>query len=304
VPVITSTGQGSNLALSVSSGSWTPAATAYQYAWTRNGSAIAGATAASYVTSTLDEGLAVAAVVTASNAAGNSSATSAAINVPVAGTSGTDPSLGANAFVYHISRGSVGPTLSAPAMNTQSGSTILAIMGKGSLFTLTAPADNKGNTPYLRLGTAHAYTKWPGEGTSAFAFNNIVGGSNHVLSIDDSNTFDEVSFSVIEVRNGGLVQAHSWIEVLDSPTHTSASVTTTGAATLVAAWFGDDASTTPSNPVPNNGFTIVHGVTGAVETVQMVVATRNVSAAGTYNVSWATTPRQGAQLYLFAVQKR
>jgi hypothetical protein len=36
----------------------------------------------------------------------------------------------------------------------------------------------------------------------------------------------------------------------------------------------------------------------------MFVATKNVSAAGTYNVTWNTTPLQGAQLYLVAVQKR
>ena len=85
---------------------------------------------------------------------------------------------------------------------------------------------------------------------------------------------------------------------------TSASVTTTGPATLVAGWFGDDASAVRSNAVPNNGFSVIGKVDGAVETVQMFIATRDVSAAGTYNVSWTTTPRQGAQLYLVAVQKR
>jgi hypothetical protein len=36
--------------------------------------------------------------------------------------------------------------------------------------------------------------------------------------------------------------------------------------------------------------------------VQCAVAAKNVTAAGTYNVTWTSTPVQGAQLWLIAVQ--
>jgi hypothetical protein len=36
--------------------------------------------------------------------------------------------------------------------------------------------------------------------------------------------------------------------------------------------------------------------------VQCAVAVENVTAAGTYDVTWKATPAQGAQLYLIAVQ--
>ncbi len=91
---------------------------------------------------------------------------------------------------------------------------------------------------------------------------------------------------------------------MNSRLQTSQSVTTTGPATLVAAWFGDDASAVAANPIPNNGFTRIELVSDAVETVQMAIATKDVATAGTYNVTWDTTPVQGAQLYLVAVQKQ
>ncbi len=225
------------------------------------------------------------------------------VTAPISGSPG-DPTLGAHALVFHRSNGSVGATLPLPPLTTQSGSTMLGIVGKGSLQEINPPTDNLGNTPYALQGSKHTYAKWPNEGTAIYAFNNIVGGANHVLRVNDQNPFDEVTFAAVEIRHGGVVQDIQWREVLNVAAQTSASVTTTGPATLVAVWFGDDASGTPSNPVPNNGFTVIEGVGNAVETVQMFVATRNVSAAGTYNVTWNTTPLQGAQLYLIAVQKR
>jgi hypothetical protein len=304
IPVITAVDHASFVALATSQGSWLNNPTSYAFHWTRNGGAIAGATLATYDTTTADQGSMISAVVTASNAAGSASMSSLALSIPMPTPPGSNPSLGAHGLAYHISRGSLGATLSTPAMNTQSGSTLLAFVGKGSVFNLAPPSDNLGNTPYVQLGSNHEYTRWPGEGTAAYAFPSIAGGPNHLVSVDDSNVFDEVSFSTVEVRNGGIIEDYKWNEVLNSAALTSLSVTTTGPATLVAVWYGDDASSTPSNPIPNNGFTVIESVGGAIETVQMFVATKDVSAAGTYSVTWNTTPLQGAQLYLIAVQKR
>jgi hypothetical protein len=234
---------------------------------------------------------------------GGTATASVAVDVTVP-PPGAAPTLGANALVFHVSKGSVGPWLSTPPLTTQSGSTLVALVGKGSVWNLSPPIDNKGNKPWTQLGTIHEYTKWPGEGTAVYAFNNIVGGANHIVSVDDANVWDEVTFALVEVKNGGVIQDHKWNEVLKPGVLTSQSVTTTGPATLIAVWFGDDASSTPSNPVPNNGFTVIQGNGNATESVQMFVATKDVPGAGTYNVTWNTTPVQGAQLYLIAVQKR
>jgi hypothetical protein len=298
-PAVAVTDRTTFLTLTASQGTWSNAPTSFSYGWTRNGVAIAGATQASYDTTAADLGAAVAAVVTASNTAGTASATSTAVSVAAA----VVPTLGAHGLAFHRTQGSVGAALTVPAMSTQSGSTMLVFVGKSTLGNLTAPFDNKGNSPYTRIGTTHEYTRWRGQGTSAFSFLSIAGGTDHRVSVDDSNAFDEVTVGAVEVRNGGRIQDAQWNEVLDATTHTSASVTTTGPATLLAVWFGDDSSATPSNPVPNNGFTVIERQGASTETVAMFIATRDVSAAGTYSVTWAATPRQGAQLYLVAVQK-
>lgn len=234
---------------------------------------------------------------------GGTGAASVSIDVTVP-PPGSTPTLGAHALVFHISKGSVGPLLSTPPLTTQSGSTLVALVGKGSVWNLGLPIDNKGNAPWVQVGAIHEYTNWPGEGTAVYAFNSIVGGPNHIVSVDDANVWDEVTFALVEVKNGGVIQDYKWNEVLKPGALTSQSVTTTGPATLIAVWYGDDASSTPSNPVPNNGFTVIEGNGNATESVQMFVATKDVPGAGTYNVTWNTTPVQGAQLYLIAVQKR
>jgi hypothetical protein len=303
-PTIAVTDRATYLDLAVSQGGWTNSPSSYGYGWLRNGVAVAGATLSTYSTTAADHGTSMAASVTATNGAGSTTATSAAVAVPAPTANTGDPTLGAHGIAFHVSGGSKGATLPSPAMTTQSGSTMLALVGKGSVYELSPPSDDKGNSPYVQIGPIREYTRWPGQGTAVYAFNSIVGGAGHVLRVKDSNTFDEVSFATVEVRNGGVVQDLQWIEVLSSAAQKSRSVTTTGPATLVAVWYGDDASPTPSNPVPNNGFTVVEGNSNAVSSIQMFVATKNVSAAGTYDVTWNTTPLQGAQLYLIAVQKR
>lgn len=64
--------------LSASTGTWTNSPTAYTYQWNRGGSAIAGATASTYVLTAADSGTTITVTVTASNSAGSASATSAA----------------------------------------------------------------------------------------------------------------------------------------------------------------------------------------------------------------------------------
>jgi Carboxypeptidase regulatory-like domain len=77
--------------LSCSKGSWTgtPAPT-FAYKWLRDGTAIAGATESSYVVPAADEGHTLICEVTAKNSAGEKSATSAGVSVPVASPTPTN----------------------------------------------------------------------------------------------------------------------------------------------------------------------------------------------------------------------
>ncbi|MCB8955229.1 MAG: hypothetical protein H6529_01960 [Nocardioides sp.] len=67
--------------LTCSKGTWTGAPTTYEYFWRRDGSTIAGATAASYVVVAADAGASLRCTVVASNGSGNGAATSAAVVV-------------------------------------------------------------------------------------------------------------------------------------------------------------------------------------------------------------------------------
>ena len=58
--------------LSCTTGTWTNSPTGYAYTWLRGGTAISGATSATYVTVTADGGTSVGCSVIAANASGNS----------------------------------------------------------------------------------------------------------------------------------------------------------------------------------------------------------------------------------------
>ena len=67
-------------------------------------------------------------------------------------------------------------------------------------------------------------------------------------------------------------------------------------------WWGDADVQNDKTAVPDNGFTVIDSVLAQGALVQCAVAVRQVAAAGSYNVTWTSTPQQGAQLWLVAVQ--
>ena len=194
------------------------------------------------------------------------------------------------------------PTQFSVAMSTSTtGSMLLACVGRGNVGAHSAPADNKSNT-FVQIGSAKVYSLYPSSGTALYACAPANGGTNHIARVAKLSQYDETTMSVVEVRNGGYLQDMQWREALAGNPLTSASVTTTGPALLVAWWWGDAAEASDKTAVPNNGFTVIHSVLKAGALVQCAVAVRQVSAAGTYNVTWAATPVQGAQLWIAAVQ--
>lgn len=80
LPVISSDGTPvTGETVTADTGTWSNTPTSYAYQWKRNGSNIAGATASSYTLLAADEGQSLTVTVTATNAGGSASATSAAI---------------------------------------------------------------------------------------------------------------------------------------------------------------------------------------------------------------------------------
>ncbi len=229
----------------------------------------------------------------------------AALATAPLGTTGmaASPTVGAHVLAYFRCGGIGG--LSSSSIDTQdSGSTILVWIGRGDLVAFTpatVPTDNKGNS-YPLLDSVHTYApEWSISGEALYASLLAAGGTGHVFTAPMPGPgSDEITMAVIEVKNGGVIQEAQWTNVLFSPSQTSLSVTTTQAATLVAVWTGHGGSV--DTAVPDNGFTKVEEILTGNCFIQVVVATKEVAEAGTYDVTWTATPTQGANLWLVAVQ--
>lgn len=217
---------------------------------------------------------------------------------------GTDnPTTGAHTMGFTFYSSAPGTLSTSPLTTQSSGSTVLAWVGRGQLDSFgssTNPYDNLGNTA-TQLGQTHSYApNWPNSGMALYTFPSFAGGPGDIFSAP--NPFgDEVTLIVTEVKNGGVIQDVQWNMVESGPL-TSLNVTTTGPATLVAFWTGDDGSGAIS-AVPNNGFTLLETQTISNNAVQSAMATKEVSAAGVYNVTWTATPTQRAYLWLVAIQR-
>jgi hypothetical protein len=217
------------------------------------------------------------------------------------GTGGLSGGLGAHALGYHRAGGNSSPA-STPAMNTRSsGGTMIVGVGRGDISAFALPSDNKGNSPYTQLGATHPYSLWTSSGTALYAFPSLVGGSGHVVTTT-TPPGDEITIAAVEVLGRKTIRAFKWNEVLAGNPLTSLSVTTTGPATLVAFWWGDADVGGDKTAVPNNGFAVIDSILLSGLLVQGAVAAKDVSAAGSYTVTWAATPVQGAQMWLVAVE--
>lgn len=215
------------------------------------------------------------------------------------GSSQPPPGVGAHAITFQRYNGG-GTMVATPAMTTAAGSMLVSSVGRGSIFAFELPTDNKGNT-FQQLGTTHPYTRYDTSGTAVYAAPNAQGGAGHVIR-SSTPANDEITLAVVEVK-GTRVQDFSWREVLrENLPLTSNKVTTTGPATLVAFWWGDHDPREEKTATPNNGFVVIDSVLASGELVQSAVAVKEVTAAGSYDVTWTATPVQGAQLWLIAVQ--
>jgi hypothetical protein len=215
----------------------------------------------------------------------------------------------------HASRG-IGFTVAndpvvTPAMTTQaSGSLLVACVGRGNIsnFTLpsAAPQDNKGNSAYSQVGVTKAYgPPFGGSGTALYSLASAIGGSGYQISVPqgvNGGNDDEVTSLVTEVIGGTSVHDFAWNEDQTAAPTTSASVTTTGPAVLVAFWWGEDGTTFTSASV-SAGWNVVESFpVPAGNAIQAAMAVRVVSSPGTYNITWTATPAQGAQMWIVAVQ--
>lgn len=167
------------------------------------------------------------------------------------------------------------------------------------------PTDNKANATTI-TGTPRDYDGYGG--TFNFKYwvvENGVGGNGHTLSaVLNGQPAGEVVLGLIEIKGAATLTDASEDYPLRGSPLTSSPVTVSGPATLIAIWTGDNPGTTNS-ATPGNGFTTIDNYTvwpPGETSVQTVVGVREVSAAGSYGITWSATPTQGAILTLLAFE--
>jgi hypothetical protein len=211
--------------------------------------------------------------------------------------------LGSHTLLGHEDGNSPALATTAPITSAASGSALITFSA-GYASNDQGPTDNYANG-WVRLGDPVVYRGYGGVfDVKAYLASVASGGAGHSVTIVKNGVpAGEITVPFIEVRNAGVLQALAQNYPPAGSTLTSGDVTTTGPATLVAFWWGD-AGGLHHSAVPDNGFTIIENFVDLPpnSAVQCVVAARQVAAAGTYHVSWATSPAQGAPLWLFAFQ--
>ncbi len=210
--------------------------------------------------------------------------------------------LGAHTLLGQEEGSGANPAVTAPINTQLSGSTLIAF-NAGYASNNSLPTDNKGNT-WVALGSGEVYRGYNGAfDVKPYVVENAQGGSGHRVSIvKNGNASGELTLPLIEIQNANV---HAWVKNYPANANsvTSADITTTGPAILLAFWWGD-AGGLMHTASPNNGFTVIESFLNLPpnSAVQSVVAFRQVISAGTYNVSWTHAPSQGAPLWLIALQ--
>ena len=193
------------------------------------------------------------------------------------------------------------PLATTPAITTQaSGSSLLAI-SMGWNVNFAAPFDSYNNA-WTPLGARNLYAGGDFY-TAMWMVPAGSGGNGHTLSFNkNGRPAGEISMALMEVINGGNVQMV--YRLAPAGDETPGSVTVDGPATLIAIWGGDAFELTHT-AVPDNGFVVFDSYLnlGPSSGVQVALASKQVTAAGTYTVNWTSTPFQNAACYLIAVQR-
>ncbi|SFS17058.1 hypothetical protein SAMN05216570_3456 [Dyella sp. OK004] len=215
------------------------------------------------------------------------------------------PVLGAHTLLTHSEGMGKSPAVTEPLDTQPSGSALIVFNG-GYASNDARPVDSYANR-WKQLGRSVYYNGYGGSfNVSAYVALNAKGGAQHTVRIDKpGNASGEISVPFIEVKQAGVLQdvAQNYPET--GLVLTSGNVTTTGPATLIAVWWGDG-GVKHMTARPDNDFTVIDSYLLLPDNsgVQVAVASRQVTTAGTYHVSWVGSPIQGAILWLFAFQAK
>lgn len=214
----------------------------------------------------------------------------------------TGPSvLGAHTLGFHEQNKGTSPITTSPITTQPTGSLLLSL-SMGRTVNFVTPTDSYGNT-WTAIGKRHPYANGPFY-TAMWAAVNARGGAGHTLSATKNyDPADEVTLAFIEIKNAARIEDSAYAYPERGEPLTPGKVTTRDQATLIAVWGGDSWEL-KHTAVPSDGFQVIDSylTLGPTSGVEVAIAAKQVEAAGTYSVTWTSTPPQGAACYLIAVE--
>jgi hypothetical protein len=210
------------------------------------------------------------------------------------------PGLGAHVLYTQDESLGTDPATSG-AITTQARGSALVAFSMGWNGNFTAPADSHDNT-WTQASDMNIYAGGNFY-TAVWSAAPAQGGAGHTLTFaKPEHPSGEISMGMIEIVDAGAVTVEYRLAPSDDPSPPS--VTTGGPATLIAIW-GGDAFELSHDAAPDQGFAVIDAYLdlGPTSAVQVAVAAKEVTEAGTYGVTWTSSPAQGCACYLIAIER-
>ena len=174
--------------------------------------------------------------------------------------------------------------------------------GRGGVPIFAVPTDSYGNR-WTMIGKRNPYADRRFY-TALWSAADAKGGPGHTLSAPKaSDPADEIDLALIEIVDGAGVEDAAYAYANVAGPITPGTVRTNGPATLIAVW-GGESDVLRMTAAPSDGFRIIDSYLdlGPTSGVQVAIAVKQVTAAGTYGVTWTAAPAQPAACYLIAVE--
>lgn len=194
-------------------------------------------------------------------------------------------------------------------INSQVSGSSFAIVTLTDPGIYTTPTENKGNSSKIQLYESSGYAGglWAPYGMEYYGIPNAAGGSSHTFQFTKTDTVRESTLIVIEAVGGPVIEDTSITNVAAAGAgvpYSSATVTTSGPALLIASWSGDGGTGLATQQVNvEAGWDMIESdFRTGIGYIQAAVAVKYVPEAGTYSVQWTPVANQGAILALSAHQ--
>ncbi len=211
------------------------------------------------------------------------------------------PRIGAHGLSYHAYEDNPA-TITLNLRRRQPVSSFVLVGVGGLVASFAAPLGATGNI-FSARGPVLQYFPYPGYGNALYVCPNYQAGAR--LAISSTKQTDpggEFTLSAVEILDANKLQALSInYPKADQPQRSDA-VTTTGPALLLAWWWGDADGKRAHTARPGPGFVVLESILLRGGLVQCCLAYRLVEEAGSYDITWQSSPKQGAILWLAALQ--